>query len=428
MRLGWTSRCRGSVRRPKLWSVAANGVLIPREPLGWGVAQDAVDLACVGHERDLARENALLGGGLEECRVGRQAADRVSAGAARLDALLREELARRLFRRRPRGEGERDDGVLRLAHPHHGLLLVLRLEATRECQLEAEVRVVEGIFPEETLPRVVAEDHSVELLEVLAAMNERARGPGAGDLPLDPCRPVLGAGVGGEPVGHPAAAAFRARHTVEDAEDLEHLPGIVVLAEHVAQAELVGLVFVVAAELHEQQAQGLLGQAAELLQFGLHGHAHDQAAHGELLLAHLARRVAAGHVADLVPEDCHQLGLGAQVRHDAASDVDVPAGQGEGVDGGVVDDLEAPGQVGPLGPGGEALAEPLDVGLDPRVRVEAVRGCGFLVGRLAHRDFLGLAHQHQLLLAGGGIGGARDDGRDSGGRRQLRAAYGLARR
>ena len=186
--------------------------------------------------------------------------------------------------------------------------------------------------------------------------------------------PVLGAGVGGEPVGHPAAAAFRARHTVEDAEDLEHLPGIVVLAEHVAQAELVGLVLVVAAELHEQQAQGLLGQPAELLKLGLHGHAHDEAAHGELLLAHLARRVAAGHVADLVPEDCHQLGLGAQVRHDAASDVDVPAGQGEGVDGGIVDDLEAPGQVGPLGPGGEALAEPLDVGLDLRVRVEAVRG------------------------------------------------------
>ena len=105
MRLGWTSRYRGSVRRPKLWRVASNAFLVAREPLGRRVAQDAVDLAVVGHERDLAPEGALLGGGLEERRVGREAADRLAAGAARLDALLREEPARGLFRRGPRGRG-----------------------------------------------------------------------------------------------------------------------------------------------------------------------------------------------------------------------------------------------------------------------------------------------------------------------------------
>jgi hypothetical protein len=44
------------------------------------------------------------------------------------------------------------------------------------------------------------------------------------------------------------------------------------------------------------------------------GHPEGRESGDQLLLAHLARRVAAGHVADLVAEDRHQLGLGAQVR------------------------------------------------------------------------------------------------------------------
>jgi len=111
-----------------------------------------------------------------------------------LDPLLREEPARRLFRRRAVGEGEGDHRVLCLAHPHHGLLLVLRLEAPRERELEAEVRVVEGVLPEEALPRVLAEDHPVEAAQVLRAVHDRARGPGGGDLTLDPREAVPGEG------------------------------------------------------------------------------------------------------------------------------------------------------------------------------------------------------------------------------------------
>ena len=55
----------------------------------------------------------------------------------------------------------------------------------------------------------------------------------------------------------------------------------------------------------------------------------DAGGSGAGLLAH---RVTRGDVADLVAEHGRELGLGVEVAHDAARDVDVAARQREGVD------------------------------------------------------------------------------------------------
>src|SRR2546422_9460198 len=68
----------------------------------------------------------------------------------------------------------------------------------------------------------------------------------------------------------------------------------------------------------------------------------------KLLLAQLAHGVARGDVADLVAHHAAELGLGVQVGQDSAGDVDVAAGEREGVDHRVVHDVERPRQVGPL--------------------------------------------------------------------------------
>ena len=59
----------------------------------------------------------------------------------------------------------------------------------------------------------------------------------------------------------------------------------------------------------------------------------------------LLRAVARGDVADLVAQHASQFGLAVQVGHQAARDVDVAAGQREGVDLGAVEHGEAPLQL-----------------------------------------------------------------------------------
>src|SRR6185503_15998269 len=91
---------------------------------------------------------------------------------------------------------------------------------------------------------------------------------------------------------------------------------------------------------------------------------------GELHLGKLVDRVSGRDVADLVAHDAGELGFRAHVVDEAAGDVDVAAGQREGVDGGVVDDGEGPRQVGALGARGELAAESLDVALQLAVVVK----------------------------------------------------------
>ena len=76
-------------------------------------------------------------------------------------------------------------------------------------------------------------------------------------------------------------------------------------------------------------------------------------------------------VADLVAEHGRELGLGIQVVHDAASDVDVPAAGREGVDVLAVEHRERVLQLRALARLGGALADFVHVGLQLRIVVDA---------------------------------------------------------
>src|SRR6185436_21173689 len=98
---------------------------------------------------------------------------------------------------------------------------------------------------------------------------------------------------------------------------------------------------------------------------------------------------------------------------------DVAAGQREGVDGGVVDDGEVPGQVGALGARGELAAESLDVALQLAVVVKTELLHHLLVVLTAESDLLVLAVEVELFVASRGVGGASDY-HHQGGKRQPR--------
>ena len=116
----------------------------------------------------------------------------------------------------------------------------------------------------------------------------------------------------------------------------------------VSRAELIGLQFVVAAVLQEQQAERLL---RDLTERPRRGHEHtkrperDHAADRPRVLPH---RMPRGDVADLVAEHAGQFGLVVEKRQDAARDVDESARQCERVDRRLIDDGELPRKGGPL--------------------------------------------------------------------------------
>ena len=121
------------------------------------------------------------------------------------------------------------------------------------------------------------------------------------------------------------------------------------------------------------------------------------------------------------PRTAGQLGLRAQVGHDAAGDVDEAAGQRKGVDDRIVDHLEGPGQVRPLRLCRELLAESRYIALRRLVGVQAERRRDLLIGLAAHLDLLRLADQRQLALAGRRVHRAADDQRRDHGRRRQHA-------
>ena len=112
--------------------------------------------------------------------------------------------------------------------------------------------------------------------------------------------------------------------------------------------------------------------------------------------------VAGGHVADLVGDHACELRLVVGERHQAARDMDVAAGQGEGVDLRAVEDDEGEGRLGLFRGLLEQPAEARDVALQRRVVVEAAERLHQL-GMLLGTDpslFLGREEGGELLVAG----------------------------
>ena len=100
---------------------------------------------------------------------------------------------------------------------------------------------------------------------------------------------------------------------IQGLEDVGHLPHVVVLAERVAEAEVVGLVLRVASVLQEEHLQSLARQAGELGDVGGDDAADAETERGELGLADLLHGVTGGHVADLVPQHRGELRLRVHV-------------------------------------------------------------------------------------------------------------------
>ena len=116
----------------------------------------------------------------------------------------------------------------------------------------------------------------------------------------------------------------------------------------------------------------------------------------ELGLGDLLRRVPRGDVADLVADHARELRLVRHVGHQAAGHVDVPAGERERVHRRVVDDVELPGQRGPLGLRGHLLADLRDVALHVRVGDEGVGLLDLGGGLLPELDLLLLRDERDL--------------------------------
>lgn len=107
-----------------------------------------------------------------------------------------------------------------------------------------------------------------------------------------------------------------------------------------------------------------------------------------------------------VTEYSGQLRFVAQIRQDAARDVDESARQRERVHRGLVNHRELPRQVRPMRRLRELHADVGHIRLPRRVLVHAHRLAHVGVGLAAHLDFLRLGDEHELALSCGGICGA----------------------
>ncbi len=120
----------------------------------------------------------------------------------------------------------------------------------------------------------------------------------------------------------------------------------------------------------------------------------------------LADAVACGDVADFVADHARQFGLGIQIGHETARDVDIAAGQRKRVDVGAVDHGEVPVQRRPVALLRQVLADFVHVGLQRRVVQSRVFLQHILMRLCAELNFLLLRHQHEVLVARDRILGA----------------------
>ena len=98
--------------------------------------------------------------------------------------------------------------------------------------------------------------------------------------------------------------------------------------------------------------------------------------------------MARGDVADLVTQHGGQLGLGVQIGEDAAGDIDIPAGQREGVDLRGIHHQKLVLQTGAVTGLGQALADVVDIALQDGIVISAVLRAYFLVFAAPGADFL----------------------------------------
>ena len=134
---------------------------------------------------------------------------------------------------------------------------------------------------------------------------------------------------------------------------------------------------------------------------------------GGLRGALLAHAVARRDVADFMSHHGGQFRLAVEIGHDAARDVDITAGQREGVDFGRIQHGEAIVQAGAMALLGEPLPDAVDVILQ-RFRFEnLILLFDLFISLAANGDFLVFRHHHKIVLSGDRILGAAGQQRKS---------------
>ena len=105
-----------------------------------------------------------------------------------------------------------------------------------------------------------------------------------------------------------------------------------------------------------------------------------------------------------VAKHCAQLGFGVEITNYPARDVNIPAGQGEGVDFGGIKNGIVVAKIGSVAVAREFLAYLVDVFLQLWRVINVVLLPDFSVGAAAHADFLRLAYDHEIRVSGDRIG------------------------
>jgi len=209
--------------------------------------------------------------------------------------------------------------------------------------------VVEDILSEVALPRVLPEGHPLDALEisfpVISASREFRVVPGGAIQ--NPPPPLAGIRVGREEARDPVPI-LGSGGPPEHLEHTGHRPRVVVQLRHVAKPQIVGLPLRLPGVPEKEELKSGAGHLPEGLQIRRQDHPESEPQLGDLGPTHPHHPVARRDVADLMAHDPRHLGIGVQVGQDPPGHVNVAPGQGEGVDGGIVQDPEGPGEVGPL--------------------------------------------------------------------------------
>jgi hypothetical protein len=109
---------------------------------------------------------------------------------------------------------------------------------------------------------------------------------------------------------------------------------------------------------------------------------------------------------DFMSQHGCQFGFGIEVGQDAPRDVNVAARQRKGIDLRAIQNGKVVFETGAMALCRQFLADPLDIGLQRRVGIDAVLAPDLAVVAVPELDLLGLGHEHEIRCPADGIGGA----------------------
>ena len=193
---------------------------------------------------------------------------------------------------------------------------------------------------------------------------------------------------------------------LQHTDHTDHRLRVIAAACQILRAQMICFQFVLAPVAGEQRTAKQVGEVMPGLgpEFRHKNGDDGNTDIGGLCRALLAYAVARGDVSDLVAQyRCH-LGFRIQVGKNAARDVDIAAGQGEGIDFRGVEYGEVVMDIGAVAVFGDFLAHAVDVALQRWVGIDLVLLAHVGIGRASQRNLLLLGHHHEILFAADGIG------------------------